>query len=34
LRGHLLKLAPEELIHLDVPQDKVLMIEGDKLTWL
>jgi broad specificity phosphatase PhoE len=34
LRGHLLKLAPEELIYLDVPQDKVLMIEGDKLTWL
>jgi probable phosphoglycerate mutase len=34
LRGHLLKLAPEELTHLDVPQDKVLMIEGDKLTWL
>jgi len=34
LRGHLLKLAPEEIMHLDVPQDKVLMIEGDKLTWL
>jgi probable phosphoglycerate mutase len=34
LRGHFLKLAPDEIAHLDVPQDKVLMIEGDKLTWL
>ena len=34
LRGHFLKLAPQEMLHLDVPQDKVLMIEGDKLTWL
>jgi probable phosphoglycerate mutase len=34
LRGHFLKLAPGEIVHLDVPQDKVLMIEGDKLTWL
>jgi len=34
LRGHFLKLAPQEIVHLDVPQDKVLMIEGDKLTWL
>ncbi len=34
LRGHFLKLAPQEMVHLDVPQDKVLMIEGDRLTWL
>jgi broad specificity phosphatase PhoE len=34
LRGHFLKLAPQEMVHLDVPQDKVLMIEGDTLTWL
>jgi probable phosphoglycerate mutase len=34
LRGHFLKLAPQEMLHLDVPQDKVLMIEGDRLTWL
>ncbi len=34
LRGHILKLSPEEMMRLDVPQDKVLMIEGDRLTWL
>ena len=34
LRGHLLKLSPHEILSLDVPQDKVLMIEGDQLTWL
>jgi broad specificity phosphatase PhoE len=34
LRGFLLKLTPLEIVHLDVPQDKVLLIEGDKLTWL
>ncbi len=34
LRGHFLKLAPQEMVHLDVPQDKVLMIEEDRLTWL
>jgi probable phosphoglycerate mutase len=34
LRGHFLNLAPQEMVHLDVPQDKVLMIEGNKLTWL
>lgn len=34
LRGHFLKLAPQEIVHLDVPQDKVLMIEAGKLTWL
>jgi broad specificity phosphatase PhoE len=34
LRGHFLKLPPQEIVRLDVPQDRVLMIEGDKLTWL
>jgi broad specificity phosphatase PhoE len=34
LRGHFLELAPQEIVHLDVPQDKVLMIEGNALTWL
>jgi len=34
LRGHFLNLAPHEMVHLDVPQDKVLMIEDGKLTWL
>jgi broad specificity phosphatase PhoE len=34
LQGHFLKLTPQEIVHLDVPQDKVLLIEGDKLTWL
>jgi broad specificity phosphatase PhoE len=34
LRGHFLKLAPQEIVHLDVPQDKILMIEDGKLTWL
>jgi probable phosphoglycerate mutase len=34
LRGHFLRLPPEEIVHLDVPQDKVLMIEDGKLTWL
>ncbi len=34
LRGHFLKLSPLEMVHLDVPQDKVLMIEGEQLTWL
>lgn len=34
LRGHFLKLSPPEMVHLDVPQDKVLMIEGEQLTWL
>ena len=34
LRGHFLQLPPEEIVHLDVPQDKVLMIEENKLTWL
>lgn len=34
LRGHFLHLLPEQMLHLDVPQDKVLMIEGGTLTWL
>jgi probable phosphoglycerate mutase len=34
LRGHFLKLSPHEIVQLDVPQDKVLMIEDNKLTWL
>ena len=34
IRGYFLKLAPAEILDLDVPQDKVLMIEGDTLTWL
>jgi broad specificity phosphatase PhoE len=34
IRGHFLKLSPQEIVHLDVPQDKVLMIEDGKLTWL
>ncbi len=34
LRGRYLKLSPQEIVHLDVPQDKVLMIEAEKLTWL
>ena len=34
LRGHFLKLAPAEILDLDVPQDNVLVIEGGRLTWL
>jgi broad specificity phosphatase PhoE len=34
IRGHFLKLVRAEILNLDVPQDKVLMIEGDRLTWL
>ncbi len=34
IRGHILKLAPDEILNLDAPQDKVLMIEGDATTWL
>jgi broad specificity phosphatase PhoE len=34
MRGHFLTLAPLEIMNLDAPQDKVLMIEGNKLTWL
>jgi broad specificity phosphatase PhoE len=33
LRGHFLKLSPEEMMCLEVPQDKVLMIDGETLTW-
>jgi probable phosphoglycerate mutase len=34
LRGHALKLKPDEIIRLDVPQDKVLMIDGTMLAWI
>ncbi len=34
LQGHVLKLPPQEILDLDAPQDKVLMIEGEMLTWL
>ena len=34
LRGHVLKLPPEEILHLDAPQDKVLLIDGETLSWL
>jgi probable phosphoglycerate mutase len=34
LSGHILKLPPEEIVHLDRPQDRVLMIDGETLTWL
>ncbi len=34
LRGHFLRLTPDEVVALDTPQDKILMIEDGKLTWL
>ncbi len=34
IRGYLLKLPPEEIVHLDVPQDRVMMIEDGKISWL
>jgi probable phosphoglycerate mutase len=34
LQGHFLKLSPSEMMSLDIPQDKVLMIDGETLTWL
>jgi broad specificity phosphatase PhoE len=34
IRGHVLKLPPEEILRLDAPQDKVLMIDGETLSWL
>jgi len=34
LRGHLLRLAPEEITELKVPQDKVMRIEGDQIDWI
>lgn len=34
VRAHLLGLTPAETMRLDVPQDKVLMIDGGKLNWL
>jgi len=34
IRGHILKLPPEEILSLEAPQDKVLMIDGETLNWL
>ncbi len=34
LSRHFLKLPPDEMVHLDRPQDRVLMIDGGTLTWL
>jgi broad specificity phosphatase PhoE len=34
IRGHVLKLPPDEILRLDAPQDKVLMIDGETLSWL
>ena len=34
LSGHFLKLPHEEIVRLDRPQDRVLMIDGETLTWL
>jgi len=34
IRAHFLKLKPAAILDLDAPQDKVLMIEGEMLSWL
>lgn len=34
IRGYIQKLPINEVLDLDAPQDKVLMIEGQTLTWL
>jgi probable phosphoglycerate mutase len=34
VRGHFGGLTPEQMMQLDVPQDKVLMIEAGNLIWL
>ena len=34
LCGHLPKPPGQDIVHLDRPQDKVLMIEAGTLTWL
>jgi broad specificity phosphatase PhoE len=34
LRGYVLDLTPAEIIHLDVPQDKVLIVDGNTVTWV
>lgn len=34
LRGLVLDMPPAEIYRLDVPQDKVLMIENGRVTWL
>ena len=34
IRGLILKLQPAEIFRLDVPQDKVLMVEAGHTKWL
>lgn len=34
LRGHILKLGEDEIIDLEVPQDKVLVIENGSIHWI
>lgn len=34
IRGHVLKLSLQQILDLDAPQDKVLMIDGQTVTWL
>ena len=34
IRGIVLNLPPSQILDLDAPQDKVLMIEGETLRWL
>lgn len=34
LRRHYLNLSVDDMVRLDVPQDKVMMIENETITWL
>lgn len=34
LRGHVMGLGPDEMFSLDVPQDKVLVLEAGRTCWL
>ena len=34
LRGLVLRLASADILHLDVPQDKVLLVTADRVRWL
>ena len=34
LRGHALGLSPAEIFRLDVPQEKVLVVDGRGIRWL
>lgn len=34
LRGHVLEMDPEDVPFLDVPQDRVMVIAGGKISWL